>query len=166
MELRSGKVCSEEVVSKEPSTDKKVVDKTKMKTFEEQTSMFLKRVKNLYDNLCDDELLKNVNAFLNFYRYLKNNYYLVLREQNFRLNVTKRMDVIRKKSDMLSDHYANLLHTQDTDYYKLHGDYAHLLYTLDTNGYKNKNNIEEARVLMAWLDDFGLFPFKYGIPST
>ena len=140
MQLRSGKVCGQEVVSKkivsvskEPSTYKKVVDNTKMKTFEKETSLFLKRVKNLYDYLCGNELLRNIEVFLNFYRYLKKNYYLVLKEQNFSLNVLKLIKVILKKTYMLSDDYERLLHTQETNFYK------------------NENNIEAIRKMILCL---------------
>jgi len=152
MQLRSGKVCGQEVVSKkivsvskEPSTDKKVVDNTKMKTFEKETSLFLKRVKNLYDYLCGNELLRNIEVFLNFYRYLKKNYYLVLKEQNFSLNVSKRMDVILAKT------------------YMLHGDYANLLHTQETNFYKNEKNIEAARIIMGCLDDIVLWSIPHKV---
>jgi hypothetical protein len=140
MQLRSGKVCGQEVVSKkivsvskEPSTDKKVVDNTMMKTFEKETSMFLKRVNNLYEYLCGDELLRNINALSNFCRYIKRNIELVVKEQKCSLNVLKLIKVILKKTYILSKDYERLLHTQETDYYK------------------NEKNIEDVRIMILCL---------------
>jgi hypothetical protein len=47
--------------------------------------------------------------------------------------------------------------------YMLHGDYANLLHTQETNFYKNEKNIEAARIIMGCLDDIVLWSIPHKV---